>query len=126
MTRQEKVHWLTKLVADKHGSAAPLVEKGRAEECRSRGDHDAHAVWKEIRAVLAQPAGNGTKATLGDLLGGNVTRQVMAADGVATKTFRRCRCAPCGANTGGSSLRELFLTAHARVVRPRADVGKTR
>jgi hypothetical protein len=85
MTRQEKVHWLARLVAAKHGSEAPFIATGRAEECRSRGDHDAHAVWQEIRAVLEQPAGNRAEATLGDVLGGNVTRQIMAADGVKTR-----------------------------------------
>jgi hypothetical protein len=83
MTREEKVRWLAKLVTDKHGNDAFSVAQGRAEECKRRGDHEAHIVWLEIQSALTRTGGKRSNMSLGDVLDGAVTQQVMRADDVS-------------------------------------------
>jgi hypothetical protein len=73
-----------KVMLAKYGNAAAAIARLRARQSERRHDEDAVKAWTAVaRAALQRARSKSTgDASLGEVLGGQVTKQVMAADGV--------------------------------------------
>ena len=85
MARYAKIRLAAKLMVAKYGRAAAMIARRRVRQSARRQDEAAVRAWTLIaKAALLVPPRSEEKseATLTDVLGGQVTRQVMGADQV--------------------------------------------
>jgi hypothetical protein len=85
MGQYAKMHLAAKIMLIKWGKAAATIAALRARRSARRNAEDAVKAWTAVaRAASSAPSRRKTKsdASLDDLLAGEVTRQVMAADRV--------------------------------------------
>src|SRR5579864_2130037 len=92
MGQHAKIRLAAKIMLAKFGKAAASVARMRARRSARHHDEDAVKAWTAVaKAASSAPSRRKTKAdaTLGDVLGGEVTRQVMAADRVEREDVER-------------------------------------
>lgn len=85
MAGYAKIRLAAKLMVAKYGRAAAVIARRRARQSARRQDEAAVRAWTSIaKAALSVPPRSEEKgeATLTEVLGGEVTRQVMGADQV--------------------------------------------
>jgi hypothetical protein len=91
MAQYAKIRLAAKVMLAKYGNAAATIARLRAQQSASRHDEDAVKAWTAVAtAALRRPRSKSKgDASLGDVLGGQVTTQVMAADGVERDDVER-------------------------------------
>ena len=92
MGRYAKIRLAAHLMVAKYGRAAAIIARRRARQSARRQDEAAVDAWTAITKVaLSVPPRSKEmrEATLADVLGGQVTRQVMDADQVEPEDVER-------------------------------------
>ena len=89
MDQQRKMEQLAQILLDKHGNAAREVVRRRVRVALDSGDYRTARIWVDaaetvdgMTPAVAPPRSANPDAPLADILDGEVTKAVMAADDI--------------------------------------------